>query len=101
MSNREQDVRVGIEVMGWHKEHWDWKFTLPHFHRDISASYQMEERIKDKGLIEEYCYQLRRITNLHWEEGIREPQTWQLLHASPADRCRAALRAVEAVKKRS
>ena len=86
--------------MGWEKKHWDWAFTLPHYTRDITATYQMEERIQELDYIEEYCYQLRRIANMNWDAGVRLPQTWQLIHASPEDRCLAAIRTMEAMEKR-
>ena len=98
--SRHRDIEVGEKVMGWEKKHWDWAFTLPHYTRDITATYQMEERIQELDYIEEYCYQLRRITNMNWDAGVRLPQTWQLIHASPEDRCLAAIRTMEAMEKR-
>ena len=64
--------------------------------RDIAAAYLMEERIEELGLIEEYCQALEKLLfAANWEENsIFVP--WLLVHASPEDRCRAALMAAEA-----
>ena len=66
---------------------------LPHYSRDISAAYQMEERIKELGLEEKYINRLIRLL------GISAPyldQLFILVHATPEDRCRAAVLAAEA-----
>ena len=71
-------------------------FFPPAYSRDIAAAYQMEERIAELGLIEEYCFQLNAIANEHKDRDYcRQPQRWQLIHATPEDRCRAALKAME------
>ena len=62
---------------------------------DIAAAWRLEERIAELGLIDEYCVYLNAIANTHWDEGKRQPQQWQLIHATPEDRCRAASMAVE------
>jgi hypothetical protein len=62
---------------------------------DIAAAWLVEERIAELGLIDEYCIELNAIANAHWDDGKRQPQRWQLIHATPEDRCRAALKAVE------
>lgn len=63
---------------------------LPHFSSDIGAAMEMEERIKELGLQLEYaralCEQVGRPT--------LEPkyvELFDVLHASPLDRARAAL----------
>ena len=121
LSAHELNVKIAIEIMKWN--YWDFKgdyegefpmFTyvgesalavyFDHGDRhsyfdpshDISAAYQMEERIAELGLIEEYCFQLNAIANTHLDRDYyRQPQRWQLIHATPEDRCLAALAAVE------
>ena len=68
----------------------------PLYSTDISAAWLVEERIAELGLIEEYCFQLNAIANIHLDRDYyRQPQRWQLIHATPEDRCLAALAAVE------
>ena len=105
MNNRELDAKVATDVMGWTAER---KPGLPHLwlppghfiygwrpSTDIAAAMQVEERIEEMGLIEEYCMHLNEIANAHWDGIKRQPQRWQLIHATPEDRCLAALKAVE------
>jgi hypothetical protein len=105
MTDRELDAAVAEKVMGWTAER---KPGLPHMwippghfisgwrpSTDIATAWQVEERIAELGLIDEYCLHLNAIANAHWEGGERQPQRWQLVHALPEDRCRAALKAVE------
>ncbi len=68
------------------------------YSRDIAAAMLVEDRIEELGLIEEYCKQLNKIANdtWDWRDGIKDSLVWQLIHASPEDRCRAALLAAEA-----
>jgi hypothetical protein len=81
-AGREMDMLVS-EMMGG---------NFRPYSTDIAAAYQMEERIAELGLIEEYCFQLNAIANAHFDRAYyRQPQRWQLIHATPEDRCRAAL----------
>ena len=106
MSDRELDAAVATEVMEWRLLAGDtWvddknKITHPSFRpsKSIAAAWLVEERIEEMGLIEEYCMHLNEIANAHWDEGKRQPQRWQLIHATPEDRCQAALMAAEAEK---
>ena len=67
----------------------------PRFSTDIAAAYQMEERIAELGLIEKYCSCLASIVWPHQSHPAPLPLTWYVIHATPEDRCRAALMAVE------
>jgi len=110
MNNRELDAAVAERVMGWvigepvsgdpdgipprpSGGHFNYPVPVPSYSTDISAAYQMEERIKELGLIGEYCFYLNRIADAYWYAGEKQGRSWQLIHATPADRCRAALKA--------
>ena len=80
-----------------------WTPRMPHRRflpsTDITAAYQVEDRIEELELIEEYCYQIHRVTLASWNlrrDGITQVAIWRLIHATPAERCRAAVLAVEA-----
>ncbi len=62
---------------------------------DMRAAYIMEERIAELELIGKYCKHLNLIANEYWDAGQRQGRSWQLIHASPEDRCHAALLAKE------
>ena len=111
LEGRELDVQMA-ELMGWH--YWDSDFRdydgeYPMYtvldalllvydeankHRefspsdDIAAAWLVEERIKELGLEPEYSEALLNITDAS--------EHFEMIHASPEDRCRAALMAVEA-----
>ena len=72
-----------------------WWIHLPDYPGDISAAWLVEERIAELGLIDEYCRHLNDIANARWDAGEKLGRSWQLIHATPEDRCRAALKAVE------
>ncbi len=70
--------------------------SVPDYPNDIAAAYTMEERIEELGLVNRYCWELIKIANANdrgKDESIR--QTWGLIHATPEDRCRAALKALD------
>ncbi len=69
---------------------------LPRYSRDIAAAMQVEERIKELGLIDEYCMHLNDIASMHvWYAEHPQPLMWEIIHATPEDRCRAAVMAAE------
>ncbi len=107
--SRELDVQMA-ELMGWQK-----RFYIPDRFvwvdemgvvmmtdvkwqpsTDIAAAMQVEERIKELGLIGKYCKHLNDIANAYWDAGKRQGRSWQLIHATSEDRCRAAVLAKEA-----
>ncbi len=123
MSDRELDVQVATEVMGWiwitselNEEQkilvptdesisipdssWWWgrdvKALVPHYSRDIAAAWLVEERIEELGLVEKYCNHLASIVWSYQAHPAPLPLKWYSIHASPEDRCRAALMAAEA-----
>jgi hypothetical protein len=74
------------------KELWAGNRTLMFYSTDIAAAWRVEERIAELGLIDEYCWEIIKISST--KKGY-PPTQWYQIHASPEDRCRAALRAVE------
>lgn len=115
--SRELDVQMA-ELMGYN--YWDFKgdyegeypmyivmdelvivYENNNDHRrfnpttDIAAAWAVEERIVELGLTEEYCRELYTIALkrdiVNWR--------WQLIHATPEDRCRAALAAAESERR--
>lgn len=127
MDDRELEVRVAHDVMGWRfvrqggmrvdsfllppdEVAWyidkyvitkptdedfqhDGKATrVPKFSTDIGAAMQVEDRIEQIGKCREYCDALARVvgvTNL----GVKD--FWNLIHATPRQRCLAALATTE------
>jgi hypothetical protein len=122
-AGREMDALVAEKVMGWKecKRGWDTEGKgheirmwtpdgelLPVLYlakdmwnpsTDIAAAWLVEERIAELELIDEYCFHLNAIANEYLDKIRymihRPPVRWQLIHATPEDRCRAALMAVE------
>ena len=105
-AGREIDDLVVTEVMGWVIEGVYYinkvtEFTTEKIHRNawkpslmIAAAYQMEERITELGLINRYCWELIK-NAANKEEQTHTRQSWALIHATPEDRCRAALKAIK------
>ena len=94
MSDRELDAKIHTnifsfecskEMLGLTK---DDLFFVPYYSTDIAAAMQVEDRIEELGLIPEYCEALLNITDAS--------EHFELIHASPEDRCRAAVMAAEA-----
>jgi len=70
---------------------------IPAYSTSIACAWEMEEHIFNtwnRGDIEAYCDELNQLANSAWREMDRLPQKWQLIHATPEERCRAALMAV-------
>ena len=106
LEGRELDAAVAERVMGVDKEQeidlaildpvgvtdsfraTIWANILPHYSTDIAAAWLVEERIKELGLESEYSEALLNITDAS--------EHFEMIHASPEDRCRAARMAVEA-----
>ena len=112
MKSRELNAKMA-ELMGWVRgdsilgEYWvdnseqiieridDWQPIT-----DIAAAWQVEERIKELRLIDKYCMHLNANASARWRGDVHLSQLWQLIHASPEDRCLAAIRTMEAMEKR-
>ena len=107
LEGRELDAAVAEKVFGKPSSYYDCPHfdknrrmlsfcscpDLPRYSRDIAAAMQVEDRIEELGLEETYINRLIRLL------GISAPyldQLFILVHASPEDRCRAALLTAEA-----
>ena len=70
------------------------------YSNDIAAAFRMEEKIKERGLHVPYVSALiRRCILPHHESDvvyIRLPALFTMVHASPRDRCLAALEIISA-----
>ena len=102
--NHELNTQIATEMMGWivqrggpysiyvtelapDGEAWTeaW-LPVPDFSGSLDATYGMEKEIKRRGLHLEYA----RLMDFHapgWS-------SWRFLHATPEQKCRAALEAV-------
>lgn len=104
LSGRALDAQVAERVLG-HEVVWrnevPWKATregrwasstiLPFYSGSLDDAHQVEERIAELGLCSEYG----RAVASQFPSGA---SSFDLLHASPLQRCRAALAAVEGAK---
>lgn len=100
------DALVAEITMGWHRSacwddgsfYWlttqtgheklkDWRFKPS---QEIAAAWQVEERIKELGLTDKYSGELVKLIRLTIGKGY----FWDLAHAPPELRCKAALIAV-------
>ena len=80
-------TEVWVDEMGFVQADERWRPDL-----DISAAWLVEERIAELGLIDEYCWEIIKLASTKKGD---PPQQWNLVHATPEDRCRAALKAVD------
>lgn len=67
---------------------------IKHYSTDANATREMEAEIQRRGLEYDYCLALVEITEAHNYYVDNPGYLWALATASPADRCRAALRVV-------
>ena len=94
------NARVATDVMKWTLlagDTWvdeEQNISHPCFRpsTSISAAWLVEERIAELGLIDEYCWEIIKLASTKKGD---PPQQWNLIHATPEDRCRAALKAME------
>ena len=100
LEGRELNMAVAENVMEWPK----WLWGSMDFCEDIKATWMVEERIEELGLVHQYCINLVMVVCnykqdyhaiLRMGRGLYDEQLFAIIHASPEDRCRAALKAVE------
>lgn len=115
-AGRELDVRVALQVMGWthdergfvdpNGEHFQdqWKkypIYPPKYSTDIAAALEIEEKLKARGLVSEYVEELRivcGVEELGWDACYGDEEMFLFIHATPKQRCLAALKAVGAIE---
>lgn len=82
---------------GVHPKEWDYDCYPPfkYYSTDIAATWEMEEMIEQRGLNLRYT---QALISVLVSEGLApehdEELWWALIHASPYQRCRAALKAI-------
>ena len=85
---RELDALVARKLFHIHNPDPRWKPS-----EEISEAWgDVEEEIRIRGLQMEYLYELMRVTGV---SDFQLHSVFELVHASPADRCKAALLALE------
>lgn len=73
----------------------DGQKQLPRYSTDISVAFEMENHLEQIGLVDEYGFQVYAITEAdETRAGIRNTNMFKIVHASPEQRCKAALLAV-------
>jgi hypothetical protein len=95
---------VAVSVMGWKLNNYRyWEYTEANtvcwsvqFRPDkhIADAWKVEARIEELGLRNTYSGMLEGIVKSKPCEQYLE-HTWLLIHASPEDRCKAAIASVE------
>lgn len=98
------DELIEREVFGWEPKPTKdgdvqeyYRSHFPSYSTDISYAWQVEEKVKKLGLIEQYASHLLILTssfNMNAKDVI-----FALAHASPEKRCKAALLAVKEKEK--
>lgn len=83
----EVDRRLAVDVMQWRVKPEYWQPT-----RSISQAFQVEDRIAELGLKKEYSRVLQQII---LDTGTSYDHEFDLIHASPEQRCRASLQCVK------
>lgn len=108
-SEQSLNMDIAEKVLGWKrgqrfgngngqwivdgKEGPYWSAT-PRFSSDMNAAMRMEDRIAELGLQAEYTLRLVDVVG-GWREGSDLSRLfWNLTHATPRQRCEAALAAV-------
>jgi len=71
-----------------------WVVLVPDFSGSLDAAWQMEEEIERRGLLGDYVAALQSHLRILGRHVIEVMETWELIHATPEQRCRAALEAV-------
>lgn len=98
----EMDCIIAEKIFGWEDASWDreahchtghpnkehYRYEqVPEYSTDIAAAWEVEEEIKNKGIRMQADY----ITELTLTVG---PGKFEMVHATPEQRCKAALKAV-------
>lgn len=115
MTDAELDRAIAVEVMGWksveaapedweHAAYWQTeKGTMAEFFwipsTDPRQIRQVEGCIKQRGLIEDYVRELRRVLYRDHGDDDTMPQLWRFVTATPRQRCHAALLAVRTYRR--
>ena len=105
-AGRELDALVAEKVMGKDLRIYDCPHTspfvfcvcpyLPRYSTYIAAAWKMEEMIEQRGFNLQYTQALMSVLLFEgFAPECDEELWWALIHASPFQRCRAALKAIQ------
>lgn len=98
LNENELDIAVAVEIFGHKRDRYRYGWvelgnlsTYPkRYSRDISAAYEVEEKIKELGLQVKYTQALKLLIIGEGEYA----GMFDFIHATPEQRCKAALIAV-------
>jgi hypothetical protein len=111
LSDKEINERVAVEVMQWERvetdntalsrvmfrkpnvDHLVWPASVPDFATDIAAAMEVEDRIAELDLRAEYAAALQIVVAHDARDEEYSPGLFGLIHATPRQRCLAALAA--------
>lgn len=85
-------------IYGWRKDGKNLGLDVPHFSDDPALVRAVEDEIERRELQNLYAYALADVLNIGdgWRyEGPGGSELWALIRATPEQRCRAALKALE------
>lgn len=94
LTDRELDRRVA-KLMGRVNAdgYWITDSAIKPYSSDIAAAFEAEEKIKELGKEEPYVFALLGL--LGFPEDVDCVETFAIIHATPKQRCQAALLAME------
>lgn len=99
LNGKELDIAIAVEIFG-HKrdEHRDGWIRLGNssiypkrYSQDISAAWEVEEKMNTDELFWRYTNHVKKLLLCKMSEGVNE---YNMMHATPEIRCKAALLAV-------
>ena len=91
----EMDMCVMVAVFG--RKRRDFGYYRNKYSENIADAYQMEERIAELGMEKEYGKHLCISVDQLWY--LQEfKDVWSLIHATPEERCKAALMMVSYIE---
>jgi len=98
---RELDALVAEKIFGITKKHWDFEFTLRHYSTDISAAWEVVEKMcdgdKNKFMIYRFGFGPKKPKirwRVSWGQGWENLLSYCDAESAPLAICRAALLAV-------
>lgn len=91
---RELDMLVETKIMQTKKPPKGFYINPLHYSEDISAVWRAEQKIEKRKLLSRYVIALMKVVGVENRCPFSDIEMFSFIHASPADRCKAALLAV-------